>query len=464
MESLLYFFMLFIFIGVVIRQIKIDGINSFVIFISMTCFAYLMIPVFIFLVGDAYQYKYPILANIYRSSMAERIVALIYITLFLISFVIGYNLLKTKQTKNNINKYNSAYIKMITPKIYLKAKKYYFILFSIGVIGFIYMLYEFNGLGNFIKFSGSGRGEGIYEFSSGSAVAYSMIISRAMLGSTFAIILMYRLNTKKRLIIVVFISIIVSMLLLVFNAGKLQAIIYFIPLGLVLVDKFGGGKKQISIYIGISLLMILIMPKLDNLFYYLTYGKSLSSFKTEWSILDNIVGLLNSFTYPYSNLLLSQSMNSEFGIRFGADYILPFINIIPSRILSFLGLKEMETLYSLTTSYYHTFVPGISLYTGIPNDIITVAIRQFSYAGVILIGAIFGVLLKRLDIYIRKLNMLGSEYKHLVYTNCMVVIAFLFIEPNSAIMAYYHIIPSIFLSKYIIKLISNYNKENIIIS
>lgn len=285
-----------------------------------------------------------------------------------------------------------------------------------------------------------------------------------MLGSTFAIILMYRLNTKKRLIIVVFISIIVSMLLLVFNAGKLQAIIYFIPLGLVLVDKFGGGKKQISIYIGISLLMILIMPKLDNLFYYLTYGKSLSSFKTEWSILDNIVGLLNSFTYPYSNLLLSQSMNSEFGIRFGADYILPFINIIPSRILSFLGLKEMETLYSLTTSYYHTFVPGISLYTGIPNDIITVAIRQFSYAGVILIGAIFGVLLKRLDIYIRKLNMLGSEYKHLVYTNCMVVIAFLFIEPNSAIMAYYHIIPSIFLSKYIIKLISNYNKENIIIS
>ncbi|HWQ43464.1 MAG TPA: hypothetical protein VN456_15705, partial [Desulfosporosinus sp.] len=167
-------------------------------------------------------------------------------------------------------------------------------------------------------------------------------------------------------------------------------------------------------------------------------------------LIDNLMSLINSFTYPFSNLLSAQEMNSLYGLRFGLDYLVPFVNIIPRRFSDVVGLADIDTLYYITSNYYHSYVAGFTGKGGVPNDIITVAFRQFAFLGIMIGGSIAGILLKYLDNAIEKLNRLGGEYSQLIVTNCMVVVVLLFLEPYSAIMAYFHIIISLFLTRSIL--------------
>ena len=269
---------------------------------------------------------------------------------------------------------------------------------------------------------------------------------------------MYELRPKLKALLWMIIMICVGVLLLVVNAGKLQAIIFFTPILIYVINKVGKGKSKKLLYFLIGIAILSTIPQMDNLFFYLSYDITLSSFKDDWNFIDNTMSLANSFTYPFSNLLMANDMNRVNGLRFGLDYLAPFVNILPHRLLNAVGLSDIDTLYKMTMDYYHSYVAGFTLKGGVPNDIITVAFRQLAFPGVMICGSIMGLLLKYLDIAIDKLNCLGGEYSHLIMTNCMVVVVLLFLEPYSAIMAYFHIIVSIFLTKSILQ-ITKY-KEN----
>ena len=448
MEIVLYIAVLSLIILYIIKCIKKNSINTLVATLTVVSFTYLFIPIVVFIFGEKYTYKYAILANIYRASTNERLVMLSYIVVFLVIMILIYNNCSKKvEVESKIA--NSEYIEN---KISTKLKISFNVLFIVGFISFLYLLYEFKGITGLLSYTGAARGEGELTIGAGSVVAYMNILARSILGCMPILITVYMINKRKFNIInrtVIVLVFMFSLIYLIFNAGRLQILIFFIPLILFIVNKYFKGKKAIKIYMLIFLLILVIMPELDNLFYYLTYNKSLASFKTEWSIMDNLIGVINSFTYPFSNLLLSENMNNEYGLRFGVDYILPFINIIPTRILNIVELEKIQTLYSITSEYYKSSVIGFNNSGGVPNDLISLAIRQFSFVGLIISGAIMGIILKYFDILISKIYKIGDKYNYIIYTDIMVVVIILLLEPYSAIMAYFPIFICLGLTRYI---------------
>jgi len=451
MISAIYIITTIIFGGFVVRKIKSNNINAITIFTFMIMFAYLIVPIMVFFLGDAYQDKYPITWNIYNSNDLERVKALIYTFLLIISSTLVYYCIPIKKVNTNIinTKYNEK-------MIYTIVKKYWFVLFGIGMFGFILVIFKFGGISNYLNSSGGSRG--IYSdigdnnsIAPGSIFAYANILSRALLGCIYPLILMYEMKPQiSRLIGIIFI-ICLDTMVLVYNAGKLQAIIFYVPILIYFMNKYVRKKNKMLIYLFISIITFLSMSKMDDLFFYLNHGVTLSSYKDSWSFIDNLMALVNQFTYPYSNLLLSDKMNNVYGFRFGIDYIAPIFNLIPARFLNIIGLSKIDALYHITSDYYHIKVLGFSLIAGVPNDLLTVAIRQLSFPGVILCGSFMGMLLAYVDIGVKKLNEMGNKYSQLALTNCVVVIVILFLEPNSVTMAYYHILFSLFLTRSILK-------------
>lgn len=451
METILYIFISAIFMVIIYSRLKKYGINGYTVFLCITFFAYFLVPTMVFILGEPYQYKYQILGNIYMSTSAERIKVLLYIITFIMFTSIFYKVIRVKECLVNQDS------EIILEKIYNITKKYLIVMLIVGGIGFIYMLINLGGVTKVIEYSGVARGEGSYELQSGSILAYSIILARALLGCSFPVIIIYNIKKSKKTFLTLILIMMLASIYLIFNAGRLQIIIFILPIVLYLIGKVTG-KKQIVLYICITVGVLWLMPKMDDLFYYINHGTKLSSFKAEWSLSDNIVSLLNAFTYPYSNMLLVDEMNMHYGLRYGVDFIVPFVNIIPNRVLSLIGASDIETLYNLTSSYYVTSVSGIQTSGGVPNDFITLIVRQLSFAAPFVFGAIMGVVLKYIDSSIKILYKLGSKFKHLIYTNCMVIIAFMLLEPNSGIMAYFHIMASMFLTKSIVKITKEYSK------
>lgn len=443
--EIIYILTSIIYSGFIIRNIKRHNINAFGIFLYMVFFAYLFVPTLVFMFGADYQIKYAILGNIYESNPFERLKILFYVIIFTLCATGFYNIVKSYPKRNA--DCNNEEIKI---SIYNKAHQYWLFLLGAGMIGFFYMVYSLGGVSGLLQYSGASRGEGVNTITTGSTLAYADILSRALWGCIYPMILMYELKPKLKALLWMIVMICVGSLLLAVNAGKLQAIIFFIPILIYIVNKLGNGKSKKIAYLLISIAVLLIIPQMDNLFFYLTYDTTLSSFKGDWNFMDNLMSLVNSFTYPFSNLLMADKMSSVYGLRFGLDYLAPFVNLIPHRFLNAVGLSELDTLYHITTDYYHAYVAEFSLKGGVPNDIITVAVRQFAFPGIMICGSIVGILLKYLDNAIENLNRLGGEYSQLILTNCMVVVVMLFMEPYSAIMAYFHIIVSLFLTKSIL--------------
>ena len=445
MINAIYIIIMIIYGGFIFKKIKRDNINALSIFSLLIMFAYLIVPIIVFLIGDGFQYKYAILGKIYESNDSERIKALISISIFILTTLVFYYI-----TLKKINIDSLENVKYDQKVIYTIVRNYWFILFGIGMFGFIIVIYKSGGISNYLNSAGGSRGiYGDNPIASGSIFEYANILSRALLGCIYPLILMYEMKRKKSKVIGIFLIICLNTMLLSYNAGKLQALIFYIPILIYLMNKYVRKNKMI-IYLVIFMIIFLSMSKMDDLFYYLNHGVALSSYRESWNFIDNLVALVNSFTYPYSNLLLSAEMNSIYGLRFGLDYIAPVVNLIPARFLNITGL-EIETLYHITSDYYHTNVLGFQLTAGVPNDLLTVAIRQLFFPGIILCGSFMGMFLAFIDVGIRKLAKMGNEYRQLALTNSLVVIVMLFLEPNSVLMAYYHILLSLFLTRSILK-------------
>jgi oligosaccharide repeat unit polymerase len=452
LEIAIYILSSVIFGFFIVRNIRRNDINAFNIFLIMILFAYLFVPTLVFIFGGNYQKRFELVGYIFQADLLERLKALLYIVIFTVCAMFAYCLM-------NPAKHAMAYAdEKINSGIYRKAKIYVIVLSIIGLIGFFYMVYTFGGINNLLQYSGSSRGEGDYKIASGSMLAYAILASKALLGCICPLVVLYELKPKKSTIVFGVILICTGIIILIYNAGKLPAIIFFLPMLLYFVDKKRSKRKNKAfIYLLIGLVVFLAMQEMDNIFYYLRYGVFLSSFTADYNFMDKVMAIINSFTYPFSNLLFADKMNAYFGMRFGVDYILPFVNILPHSVLNAVGLTEINTLYNQTSAYYHALNPGST--GGVPNDIITVAIRQLSLPGIIIIGSSVGLLLKYLDGIIVEINELGSQFRYLIYTNYMVVVIFLFLEPYSAIMAYLSIIVLLFLTKSIHKLGSNHRLQ-----
>lgn len=211
---------------------------------------------------------------------------------------------------------------------------------------------------------------------------------------------MYAQRIEKKLIVSILLtlSILSSLLYFLINAGRIAVLIFILPFFL---DYAFRKTKHPFIYMAvISLISIALLGLLDDLFFYLSYDY------VKESNSSGIISIINEFSFPYLNLINIVDMNEIYGLRWGVDFVTWIINIVPSNILSLAGLSKLETGYHLVTEYYLGSNPS----GGIPTDLITLIMRQFSLLGVVIIPIILGRIVKIIDFIIGKIYSLDYYF------------------------------------------------------
>lgn len=187
------------------------------------------------------------------------------------------------------------------------------------------------------------------------------------------------------------ISILASVFYFLINAGRIGVLLYLLPF---LIDfSFRKFKHPFVLMSVFSVLFIILLGFLDDLFFYLSYGYVKESSTSIFSI-------INEFAFPYLNLLHVNHINAEIGLRLGIDYFTWIINIIPTSILNIFGLSKVTTGYEFITDYYS----GGNATGGIPTDLITLGMRQFGVIGILLTGLVITMFCKYFDRIIDKIH------------------------------------------------------------
>lgn len=191
-------------------------------------------------------------------------------------------------------------------------------------------------------------------------------------------------NKKKYIISLVF-SMILSAFFYLYNAGRAPIILFGLSIFYIILRKYF--KHPWTIIICLAIVGLPLLDVADSLFSSVMTG---SKFKVSF----NYVKYIYQFIYPFRNVLNMHNINSEFGYRFGIDYVTSFLDLLPK--LSFPASYENTSL----------FINGANwkVLGGIPNDFVTFANLQLGIFGNCLFSIILGYISAIVDLKTSNLN------------------------------------------------------------
>lgn len=177
---------------------------------------------------------------------------------------------------------------------------------------------------------------------------------------------------------------------LLYNQGRLPLLLFFVPF---LLDMKVFKRMSLWSLLLITIGSVFLLSIMDSLFIYLSFGYWDSG--SDSSFLNT---LLLEFTYPFSNFINRDTLVDKIGFRYGYDYIVWILLLIPASLLSPLGIvkKNITTMGLLNTEAYSSVLNQIAG-GGIPTDFFTFNYYQFGYFSLIIATIIAGKLLSKLD-------------------------------------------------------------------
>ncbi|MBO5926418.1 MAG: oligosaccharide repeat unit polymerase [Clostridia bacterium] len=445
MITFLYLMTFIIIALIVIKKIIKDKSISLYSFLAISiAILYLFVPAVVFLLGAYDKQSSDLIEIIYTSSNQERL-EIYFLVLLSFLLISAFQKIKIGNSITNkitlSNEFKTSKLPTITHKICLS---WFWVLWGIGIFCTAIIVF-YIGIKGLIIYSGSSRGEGELQLESGSLFSYAVNFSRLLIASLAPGIIAYEIKKNFKMKILIIITLVLSLLLQIFNAGKTNFIIFLVPLFIYWVYKQNVIKiKHLAI---IAIAMIALVPLLDNVFYYISSGESVGKYRESWNILNYVVSIAKQFAYPYSNMVMRKPITEFFGFRFFIDYLATVINVVPATLL---GGFQLDTLYHLTTSYYQNV---LSHQGGMPNDFIFFCYRQFGVVGIMVISLITGILVKWLDeILFETKNLLSAlniNSSHLYTTFCFAGVVFVLIEPLSFLMSFPAIVFAIIITIHI---------------
>lgn len=282
-------------------------------------------------------------------------------------------------------------------------------LFFIGSLSILIFFNELGGFGAALRFSNSLRGLGSKpEDFYGPMGALFRMLSFFILGSSYCI-KVYSDNDKKlRYKILFYSSFTLSIMYLLFNAGRATIIFFLIPFVLEYIRKKKKNILATLLFIFVGTIFI------ANIFDIFLYGLSTGNIQLDldnMDLIDNIIAVIQDLSFPYSNIILSSKMNEMFGFRFGQDYFIWIFDILPSRILNIIGITipDFESINNNTSLFYYIMNPSRG---GVPTDFITLGMRQLHVSGVIFNSFLFSIF----ALYIDGLSKKVHEKYYLIIT------------------------------------------------
>lgn len=406
---------------------KNEGISLYPIFLLVIGVLYLFVPAMIFMFASYDNQNSDLVRIISDSTTYERIdiylLVLLCVAVVSIPQKVRIGGVSSHALNNSAEIYDVVRVKNIS---YGVCRVWFLILLSIGLGCTLIMIAEI-GVSGFILYSGSSRGEGSMELQSGSLFAYASNFSRWLIASLAPGLLMYEIKKRRSMKILLYFVFVLSMLLQIFNAGKTNFILFLVPFFIYLMSKRGSFKMKHLIIAAV--VIILLVPFLDNAFYYISTGEAIGKYRESWSFLNYMMSVVRQFTYPYANMVMRVPITEIYGYRWLLDYLAIPVNLIPA---SLLGGFQLDTLYHITTEYYASI---LSSKGGMPNDFLFFAYRQFGVFGIAIIGTITGAIIKKLDKILFEvkdlLAILKINTSHFFTTYWLTGVVFILIEPLS---------------------------------
>lgn len=399
-------FMLIVSIGVttfiIMNRSRKKGANTFTSLLFSIMFFYMIIPLFLLINEEEMSQYTDLQIYLYDYNTSKLFFYQVIVLVFIMIFYLIYN-----QTINRMSNSKTGF-ESNTFVIIKYFKLVGWISLIIGGISFILFLGSLGGVRQALAISELARSFNtqLTEFMPYYA---SLLIIPARLITLVPIFFMtvYLFQPEnKRYFIIMICTFPIAVIFYLFNAGRAPLIAYLLCFLIPILKKRIKYPWPIVILTGFVSLPLLDI--LDSIFLYFSTGVWI-----EYS--TNYSSYLYQFSFPYKNLINSLDIITASGIRYGQDFITSIISFIP-------GIN-FSISYDVTTQYF--LGENWKSLGGIPNDLITFSIIEFSLLGVVLFSYLLGITLAKIDF---KLSKWESNSAYILVISSINILLFLFVQ------------------------------------
>ncbi len=396
--GLMFISIIIIGLSTIIYYNNIKKFDGFIFFSVAYLLYYFIIPTLVmFLLGDNVNPINRFSYSIVNSDLEQHIFAILisligyifFLTFFIMSSKIKISLNKSDPRNIKSNCQQSRFIKRMN-----LIKVFAWIIFIVSFFAQAYIVIKLGGISNALTM--------IEPLRSGN-VEKALYLGRNMLflftiypwihGATFLFFLIYRIKGNKFNLFIFVISMSASVYALLLSGGRLQIVLFILCFFYDYARK--RYKHHVLMMILISVAIIAILSGLDDLFFYLSHG-----YMPTWSS-NGMASVLEEFAFPYANILNVKEMNKIYDLRYGLDFIGWITYLVPSKILSLIGMKRVDHGYDLITLFHNG--PN-SHRGGVPTDGLTLGYRQFGILGVFFMMLLYSIVCTAINRIINKIK------------------------------------------------------------
>lgn len=381
---IIIFISIYIFIKGSITKYSFNMLNMFIL--TFTLF-YFIVP-FIQTIFKNYRNNTSLFTQILNTLsdgeiLFNLLLAICCLMIVIFSYHLKFN--KKKKVKIFFNKRDNG-------KLYKKILVIADFFLIIGVISIFLLIVEVGSIKTYLSLGALTRGiDKDPTMYIRSSYLQLITLSLVILVTPYLYTYLFRLKKNKSILIRLIISLIFSILFLLYNQGRAPLLLFFLPFLFTISKK--QNKKGIFSFGILFIIGISLLNYLDGLFKYLSYGvysvKEGSNFITEF---------LGEFSYPFTNFALREQLVDFVGFRYMYDYIIWPFTMIPSSLLGLINVSK-ESLISISifnTEAYGYFL-NVTPDGGIPVDFLTFNFYQYGYISLVINCFIVGLVLRKLD-------------------------------------------------------------------
>ncbi len=282
----------------------------------------------------------------------------------------------------------------------------------IGIISFCVVIFELGGVSSMLAIAGSLRGYNVDISGNFSAIgAMCLQMTGFLFGA--AICLISCRKKKKNISLWLAVVLFFLVLYLLYNQGR-SPIVFFSVCVLYAYLKKKGIKESriIAVFFVLAVAVILGSGSLRATLRSVSSGQVV-----ELSLIDNIESTLSDLSYPYANTLNAMYFTEKYGFRFFKDYLLWIPEILPSRLLSLIGIQLPEA-QTMTEIVSYEYSKGFTYLGGVPVDFLTSGYFQGGVLGAIVNSMIVLCLLRKME---RIIDSLPKECSSIKFWMCCTI-------------------------------------------
>ena len=380
--------LLFFPIKQAIWKVKQEGFTPGVVFFAILLLFYIFIPIIYVLMPEYRDDSTLFNILLGRNSDSSIVMAVLMMSLLILLYYISY--LKGKSSHRSALSVDWDCANVACSR---KIERIADVCFVLGAISVGVCMQAVGGFMSYLAFGVNMRGiDKDMTMTIDSALLPLITLSTVVLVSPYLYYMLMhkdsKVGTKHKLKF--WASSFLATIYLLYNQGRLPLLLFFVPF---LLDLKVFKRMSLWGLLLISIGSVFLLSILDSLFIYLSFGYWDSG--SDSSFLNT---LLLEFTYPFSNFINRDTLVEKIGFRYGYDYIVWILLLIPASLLSPIGIvkKNITTMGLLNTEAYSSVLNQIAG-GGIPTDFFTFNYYQFGYFSLIVATIIVGKLLCKLD-------------------------------------------------------------------